>query len=197
MKEPINYLFSYLRSLWLFDNFDQDVTQKIRVAADHLQLAGHCFSIHISDISLCSAMVELELAAYQGKKAWDYQDFLFDIKDNPNSFYLQVCQADRLVAFIGCRRDASDVHISNFMTHPEYQGLGIGRYLLNQLARISQDLDRQQISLEVRQSNHQARDFYLNRGFKIIRLVSGYYRDNGEDAYYMVWDLVGSQDAEH
>ena len=76
---------------------------------------------------------------------------------------------------------ADNTEILNFGVLKEYQKKGIGSLLFDEVLKISEGI----ISLEVRESNINAINFYQNRGFKAVRVRKNYY-SNGEDAYLMV-----------
>lgn len=66
--------------------------------------------------------------------------------------------------------------IANFAVAPEYQGQGIGSALFQQALRTARALGLKKLGLEVRMSNQRALQWYLRRGFRIVRRLPGYYR---------------------
>ena len=75
------------------------------------------------------------------------------------------------VLMIGVR----EAHLLNLSVAPDWQGRGLGRFLLEQFVRIARDSDAVQIFLEVRPSNLAARHLYADSGFRDITVRRGYY----------------------
>jgi ribosomal-protein-alanine N-acetyltransferase len=80
-------------------------------------------------------------------------------------------------------------HLKDIAVHPEAQGEGIGRALLERVLLTLSVEGADVVKLEVRKSNEAAQSLYDDVGFEAIRRVPGYY-DDGEDAYVMVLDVV-------
>ena len=75
------------------------------------------------------------------------------------------------------------VEIEYIVVDTEYKRKGIGSKLLNAV-----NLDNiKNITLEVRESNKEAINFYKNNGFDIVTIRKNYY--NNEDGYLMIKKL--------
>ena len=75
------------------------------------------------------------------------------------------------------------VEIEYIVVDNEYRKKGIGSKLLNSI-----NLDGiKNITLEVRDSNKEAINFYKKNGFNIVTVRKNYY--NGEDGYLMIKNL--------
>lgn len=77
-----------------------------------------------------------------------------------------------------------EAHILNICIDPDFQGKGLGRYLLRHLINKSKQTDVDMVLLEVRCSNSNAQQLYLSEGFHELGIRKAYYpADNGrEDA---------------
>lgn len=77
-----------------------------------------------------------------------------------------------------------EAHILNICVDPEYQGKGLGRYLLRYLIRKSRQTDVDMVMLEVRRSNVSAQQLYHSEGFHELGVRKAYYpaKDGREDA---------------
>lgn len=84
---------------------------------------------------------------------------------------------------------ADQLHILNIATDPDYLRRGVGTALLREAVRLAALREAAEVTLEVRDSNHSARDFYSRHGFVQAGLRRGYYQDNGEDAIIMTADI--------
>ncbi|MCW5954724.1 MAG: ribosomal protein S18-alanine N-acetyltransferase [Propionibacteriaceae bacterium] len=68
-----------------------------------------------------------------------------------------------------------EAHLLNLSVAAQWQGRGLGRFLLEQFILIARDSDAVQMFLEVRPSNVAARRLYANHGFREITVRRGYY----------------------
>lgn len=77
-----------------------------------------------------------------------------------------------------------EAHILNICIDPDYQGKGLGRFLLRHLVKKSNQTDIDMILLEVRRSNMSAQQLYQSEGFHELGVRKAYYpAENGrEDA---------------
>lgn len=77
-----------------------------------------------------------------------------------------------------------EAHILNICIDPDYQGKGLGRYLLRHLINKTQQTDIDMVLLEVRRSNDAAQQLYMSEGFHELGVRKAYYPagDGREDA---------------
>jgi ribosomal-protein-alanine N-acetyltransferase len=80
-------------------------------------------------------------------------------------------------------------HIKDLAVHPDQRRKGTARTLLAAALDRLESRGAQTVKLEVRVSNHGARQLYRNAGFEPLRRVQQYY-DDGEDALVMVRKLA-------
>ena len=93
--------------------------------------------------------------------------------------------------YVGIWYMVDEAHIISVGVRRAYRGLGIGEMLL--IGAVEQVMAQRArlLTLEVRVSNHVARNLYKKYGFKEQGLRKGYYADNREDAIIMTTDPVG------
>ena len=77
---------------------------------------------------------------------------------------------------------ADELHIITLATRPDWQGQGLGEWLLLTLLEQGQSLKLQIATLEVRPSNSFAISLYKKYKFQEVGRRPGYYSNNGEDA---------------
>ncbi len=184
-REQIRNFLKNLNRQVLF-TMKNSVVDELKLDHKTIQLADNrSIFFALQDTTIVHEMVDVEYRAYHQVVTWTARDFLFDMTQNPNTYYIQAFLGEELVGFIGCRRDRTDVHISNFVVNPDYQSMGIGAALLQQAICCAKQLDRNAMSLEVRASNHDAQRFYQSFGFYESATKENYYSDNEEDAYEM------------
>lgn len=82
-------------------------------------------------------------------------------------------------------------HILNVCAHPHFQGMGLGRCLLNTLVDHAEGEAAQRMFLEARASNHAAIQLYRSAGFEEVGVRRGYYPDDEgrEDAVVLCREL--------
>ena len=87
---------------------------------------------------------------------------------------------------------AGEAHILNVCVHPDYQGRGIGRRILNHLLHLARRRDADMALLEVRPSNEAAVALYDSVGFNEIGRRPNYYPAHvgREDALMMARTLI-------
>ena len=97
-----------------------------------------------------------------------------------------------LVGFLGIWYVADEAHIVSVGVRSDYRGEGIGELLL--IGAFEQAVARRAsvVTLEVRVSNHIAKNLYLKYGFKERGRRKGYYTDNREDAIIMTTEPLDS-----
>lgn len=75
-----------------------------------------------------------------------------------------------------------EAEVQTIGVHPDVQGKGLGRALLNELLTVAGD---RRVLLEVRTDNLPAIALYESVGFSRIGLRRNYYRPSGADAFTM------------
>jgi ribosomal-protein-alanine N-acetyltransferase len=85
-----------------------------------------------------------------------------------------------------------ECHVLNLCVHPDYQGRGIGRGLLDHLLDIGRSRGAGSVFLEVRPSNQAALSLYRNTGFNEVGVRPAYYPGEfgREDAVILARSLI-------
>ena len=101
-------------------------------------------------------------------------------------------QQQDVVGYIVMSIAAGEAHILTLAVHPEFQGQGIAKHIIDHALENSREKGAGTIYLEVRPSNSRAIDVYQKAGFNEIGVRKGYYPDeNGrEDALVMALTFV-------
>ncbi len=94
-------------------------------------------------------------------------------------------RADRLVGYLFAVVIPDEAHIGNLAVHPGARGQGIALWLLEELVRDGRRSGVRRLTLEVRESNMPARNFYYKNDFIDIAIRKNYYRSPVEDAIVM------------
>ena len=102
----------------------------------------------------------------------------FEMLDNERfneyAHFLVALDKDKVVGYIGGWIIKGTLELINFLVDADYQNQGIGSKLLDSLMNLEKI---NECILEVRETNHQAINFYLNRGFVQIHKRIEYYKN--------------------
>jgi ribosomal-protein-alanine N-acetyltransferase len=102
-------------------------------------------------------------------------------------------QDEFLVGYSMLTHAADEAHLLNLCVDPRWQGLGLGRMLLEHAIQWAQQVGVDSMFLEVRPSNKAGISLYRKHGFRVVGERPDYYRAaNGrENALIMKYDLPG------
>ena len=87
-----------------------------------------------------------------------------------------------LLGFLVARLLAPECELENIVVSPAARRRGIGKQLLKSLLLAVRETNVDSVFLEVRESNHSARAFYENAGFKLHGRRKSYYSNPPENA---------------
>jgi ribosomal-protein-alanine N-acetyltransferase len=115
-------------------------------------------------------------------------EILTEEGNHPGGWLLPLRRPLKIQGYVGMRVEQKEGHVSTLAVHPSWRGRGFGELLLIKVIRQALDMGAERITLEVRVSNHIARQLYKKYGFQEIQRLSNYYR-NGETALLMGVDV--------
>ena len=138
----------------------------------------------LNDVSELWKMQSLFLAA-----PFKESDVAYEIKGNPTSQFYVMVEKDEIVGFIDFWITFDSATIAQLAVKKEYQRQGIAQKLLEKSIEILIKNEVIFYTLEVRESNVPAFNFYVKNGFEKVCIKPHYY-DNGENAIYMLKGLV-------
>ncbi|MCF7926221.1 MAG: ribosomal protein S18-alanine N-acetyltransferase [Candidatus Izimaplasma sp.] len=118
-----------------------------------------------------------------GKKTL-YNEVLY----NDLAYYLIALDGNKRVGYIGSWLTIPNAEILNLFTIESYRSKGIATKLLNSVIDYCTCNAIQNLTLEVRDSNKAAQEFYKSLGFKQVAKRKKYYSNN-EDAQLMLLEL--------
>ena len=103
---------------------------------------------------------------------------------NKNNLVIGVFNQDELIGYCFILIAQTEAEILNIATDINFQRKGLGEKLLKECIERLKSQKVKNLFLEVRQSNHAAKNLYSKMGFKTIGIRKNYYSDN-EDANMM------------
>lgn len=100
---------------------------------------------------------------------------------------------DQVIGYVVMSIAAGEAHILTFVVHPDFQGKGFAKQILQHVITVSKERSAGTIYLEVRPSNQRAIGIYHKAGFNEIGIRKDYYpaEDGREDAMVMALTLIG------
>lgn len=137
-----------------------------------------------ADAARCAELEEILFP----EAPWTKAEFEYVIPD-PRTRYIGVTDATGIVvgyaglALLG-PPDGLECEIHTIGVHPDHQGTGIARLMMDTYAAFADDHDAP-IFLEVRTDNTPAISLYTSYGFVQTSIRKGYYESTGADAYTM------------
>lgn len=141
--------------------------------------------------------VELERILFAGDSPWSASGFHAELQ--AGGYYLAaLTDDDQLAGYAGLAVAGTpgdwDASVHTIGVHPDFHGQGIGTMLLRALLARADEL-KAPVTLEVRTDNEPAIRLYERHGFSRIGLRKRYYQPSGADAYTMLRQAGGTQEA--
>lgn len=124
---------------------------------------------------------------------WTAEVFKHELRRRGRMIYLVAHAPGLLAGYMGAQVLGREVHLTNMAVRCELRRRGLGSAMLLECIRRSREGDARWLTLEVREANAAALDFYRRFGFMELGVRVGYYSDTGEDAVIMATgDINGS-----
>lgn len=120
---------------------------------------------------------------------WTRGMFLSEIQFPDTSYARAAEKGGRLAGYLLAVMIPDEAHVGNLAVHPEERHLGIAQRLLDDLFAQCRRLRVRRVTLEVRENNEIARNFYHKNEFIDIAIRKNYYRNPVEDAIVMLRSL--------
>ena len=102
-----------------------------------------------------------------------------------NSWSFVLIKDEEVIGYIFYYGVKEEKSILNFAVRSDFQGMGLGEFLLTETMQIMHNDGVKLLFLEVRVSNFKARNLYKKVGFQEIGIRKNYYRIPEEDAVVM------------
>src|SRR5262245_5621430 len=119
---------------------------------------------------------------------WCENDFLRCLRQR-NCIGMVAEHENRVVGFMIYELHKTRLHILNFAVGPVFRRLGTGSQMIDKLVNKLSQQRRQEIVLEVRETNLAAQLFFQTQGFRAVKVLRNHYADSSEDAYVMQYRL--------
>lgn len=117
------------------------------------------------------------------------EEMLLNEMHNPMVWFRVIEKENEIIGYIGGYFYLEDGEILNFLIDEKYQHLGYGSALFNSLLLEAKQKGAQKVTLEVKNNNYKALNFYKKFNFEQISIRKNYYKD-GTDAIVMLKELI-------
>ena len=131
-------------------------------------------------------VLEIERASFE--QPWTEEDFLGHLRQR-NCIGMVAEHNQRIVGFMIYELHKARLQLLNFAASVDFRRLGVGLQMVDKLVDKLSQQRRQEILLEVRESNLQAQLFFKAQDFRAVRVLRTHYDDTTEDAYVMRYRL--------
>ena len=119
---------------------------------------------------------------------WKKDDLLRELHDNVLANLWVITIDDYVVGFSNYWQTFDSGTICQIAIDKKYQHQALGSKLMSEIIKDAYIKRVKTLTLEVRESNKNATNFYLKHSFKIV-LVKEHYYSNGENAIYMIKEV--------
>ena len=127
-------------------------------------------------------VLEIEQSSFEFP--WTEEDFIRCLRQR-NCIGMVAEYDEKVVGFMIYELHREQLHVLNFSVGPDCRRRGVGSQMITKLLGKLSQQRRNQITLEIRETNLAAQVFFRNLGFKAISVLRDYYDDTVEDAYVM------------
>jgi ribosomal-protein-alanine N-acetyltransferase len=126
-------------------------------------------------------VLDIERASFEF--AWAEEEFLTCLRQR-NCIGMVAEHQNQIFGFMLYELHRHSIHVLNFAVHPNCLRQGIGAQMVAKLIEKLSQQRREEIVLEVRETNLDAQLFFQSQNFRAVSVMRDWY-DNGEDAYVM------------
>lgn len=119
---------------------------------------------------------------------WTREQLFGQLPDEHHEFLVAVSTEGYIWGYIGMMTVLDEGYISNVAVSPEIRKRGIGRSLIRAMVNRGSERKLAFMTLEVRESNEEAKSLYSSEGFRVVGTRKNYYVSPTENALIMTFD---------
>lgn len=129
-------------------------------------------------------LVEIEKACFSDP--WSYDGFLYEVT-NPRAVFLLAVQNGEVLGYIGMHHIFDIGYIANVAVKEAYRRQGVAGFLMEHIMAYAKKNKLDSLTLEVRENNLAAQNFYKNYGFAEVGVRKNYYSNPTEHG--LIWTV--------
>jgi [ribosomal protein S18]-alanine N-acetyltransferase len=137
-------------------------------------------------------VLQIEEASFDHPCVWTETDFL-DCLRKRNCIGMVAEHYETIAGFMVYELHKSKLRLLDFAVDPKFRRRRVGTRLIQKLIGKLSTHRRNQITLEVRETNLEAQLFFRQQQFRAVGVLRGFYLAGGEDAYSMRFELPHSE----
>lgn len=155
----------------------------------HGDAAGDRGAIRIVPMTVArlDEIVAIERATFSDP--WSLEMFRSELELGGGTYARTAERDGQVIGYLCAVLVADEAHLGNLAVDPAEQRSGVGQLLLDDLLRAALRHGVARLTLEVRESNDVARNFYHKNEFIDVAIRKNYYRSPVEDAIVMLRGL--------
>ena len=150
--------------------------------------AMHPLRVHIRWMIRRDMKEVLDIEQESFEFPWSEDDFIRCLRQR-NCIGMVAEHEDRVAGFMIYELHKTRLHILNFAVAPEFRRMGVGKQMVLRLIDKLSQQRRNEILLDLRESNLDGQLFFRTQGFRAVKVVRCHYDDTAEDAYIMQFRL--------
>ena len=128
---------------------------------------------HVAEVAALEAMCFSE--------PWSEKSVASELT-NPLSLWLVALEGESVIGYVGSQTVMGWSDMMNVAVHPDHRRLGVGKALIEELIRQLREQGSENLTLEVRASNENAKALYAGLDFMEVGRRKNYYHNPKEDA---------------
>ena len=128
---------------------------------------------HVAEVAALEAMCFSE--------PWSEKSVASELT-NPLSLWLVALEGENVIGYVGSQTVMGWSDMMNVAVHPDHRRLGVGKALIEELIRQLREQGSENLTLEVRASNENAKALYAGLDFMEVGRRKNYYHNPKEDA---------------
>jgi ribosomal-protein-alanine N-acetyltransferase len=148
---------------------------------------GEPIRIRPLTVSRLDEVVAIERASFSDP--WSREMFRSEILVGGGTYARFAEQDGVLVGYLCAVLVEDEAHVGNLAVDPTERRRGVAQMLLDDLVQAARTAGAVRVTLEVRETNENARKFYYKNNFIDVAIRKNYYRNPNEDAIVMLRSL--------
>jgi len=148
---------------------------------------GNPVRIHPLTMSRLDEVLAIERASFSDP--WSQEMFRSELEVGGGTYARFAERDGALIGYLCAVLIEDEAHVGNLAVDPVERRSGVAQLLLDDLVQAARSVGAKRVTLEVRETNENARKFYYKNHFIDVAIRKNYYRNPVEDAIVMLLRL--------